>query len=45
MPFENLNNVHFIAAEKTSVATHLAALEATLMPKIKNLSAEVREHQ
>ena len=43
MPFENLNNVHFIAAEKTSVATHLAALEATLMPKIKNLSAEERQ--
>ncbi|PKB16551.1 hypothetical protein [Flavobacterium sp. 5] len=43
MPFENLNSVHFIAAEKTSVATHLAALEATLMPKVKNLSAEERQ--
>ena len=43
MPFENLNTIHFLAAEKTTVATNLAALEATLMPKIKNLSAEERQ--
>jgi hypothetical protein len=43
MPFENLNNNHFLPAEKTAVATNLAALEATLTPKIKNLSAEERQ--
>ena len=43
MPFENLNANHFLPAEKTAVATNLAALEATLRPKIKNLSAEERQ--
>lgn len=43
MPFENLNNTHFLAAEKTAVATNLTALENTLMPKIKNLTAEERQ--
>jgi hypothetical protein len=43
MPFENLNNNHFLPAEKTAVATNLAALEATFMPKIKNLSSEERQ--
>jgi hypothetical protein len=43
MPFENLNNNHFLPAEKTAVATNIAALEATLTPKIKNLSAEERQ--
>jgi hypothetical protein len=43
MPFENLNNNHYLAAEKTAVATSLAALEATLIPKIKNLNSEERQ--
>ena len=43
MPFENLTNNHFLPAEKTTVATALASLETTLLPRIKNLSAEERQ--
>jgi hypothetical protein len=43
MPFENLNNIHYVAAEKTAVATSLTALETALNAKIKNLSAEERQ--
>ncbi|WP_269224384.1 hypothetical protein [Flavobacterium sp. IMCC34518] len=43
MPFENLNNNHYVAAEKTVVGTSLTALETALSAKIKNLSAEERQ--
>lgn len=43
MPFENLNSNHYLAAEKTAVNTNLAALEASLMPKVRNLSADERK--
>lgn len=43
MPFENLNNSHYLPAEKTAVNTNLTALEASLIPKIKNLNAEERQ--
>lgn len=43
MPFENLNNNHYVAAEKTAVGTSLTALETALSAKIKNLSAEERQ--
>jgi hypothetical protein len=43
MPFENLNNNHYVAAEKTAVGTSLTALETALNAKIKNLSAEERQ--
>ena len=43
MPFENLTNNHYLPAEKTTVATALASLETTLLPRIKNLSAEERQ--
>jgi hypothetical protein len=38
MPFENLNNNHFTAAEKTATLAAIANLENTLTPKFKNLS-------
>ena len=43
MPFENLNNIHYAATEKTAVGTSLTALETALNAKIKNLSAEERQ--
>jgi protein tyrosine/serine phosphatase len=43
MPFENLNNNHYLAAEKTAVNTSLKALETSLIPRIKNLNAEERQ--
>jgi hypothetical protein len=43
MPFENLNTIHYLAAEKTAVATSLAALETALAAKIKNLNGEERQ--
>lgn len=43
MPFENLNNLHYTEAEKTTVATTLAALETALTPKFRNLSADERK--
>jgi patatin-like phospholipase/acyl hydrolase len=42
MPFENLNSIHYSAAEKTAVATSLTALETSLVAKFKNLSSEER---
>ena len=43
MPFENLNNNHYTAAEKTAVQTALSAIETTLTPKYRNLSPEERK--
>lgn len=43
MPFENLNNVHYTAAEKTATATALTALETALVAKFRNLSPEERK--
>ena len=43
MPFENLNNVHYSAAEKTAVGTALTALETALAAKLRNLSPEERK--
>ncbi|WP_293890364.1 hypothetical protein [Flavobacterium sp.] len=42
MPLENLNNVHYTAAEKTAVGTALTALETALTAKLRNLSADER---
>jgi protein tyrosine/serine phosphatase len=43
MPFENLSNIHYLPTERTAVNTNLTALEAALIPKIKNLNAEERQ--
>jgi hypothetical protein len=43
MPFENLNNNHYTAAEKTAVQSALSSLETTLSPKYRNLTAEERK--
>lgn len=43
MPFENLNNNHYTAGEKTAVQTALSTIETTLSPKFRNLSAEERK--
>jgi hypothetical protein len=43
MPFDNLNNNHFTATEKTTVNSSLAAIETVINPKLKNLSAEERQ--
>jgi hypothetical protein len=43
MPFENLNNNHYTAAEKTAVQTALSTIETTLSPRYRNLSAEERK--
>lgn len=43
MPFENLNNNHFTAAEKTAALAALTTLETTLSAKYKNLSPEERK--
>jgi hypothetical protein len=42
MPLENLNGLHYTAAEKTNVGTSLAAIETALAVKFKNLSPEER---
>lgn len=42
MPFENLNNVHYTAAQKTATTTALTALETALAANFRNLSAEER---
>ena len=42
MSFENLNGVHYTAAEKTAVEGGLTALEAVLIAKFRNLSADER---
>ena len=42
MPLENLNGLHYTAAEKTAVGTSLTAIETALAMKFKNLSAEER---
>jgi hypothetical protein len=42
MPLENLNGLHYTAAEKTAVATSLTAIETALTAKFKNLSPEER---
>jgi hypothetical protein len=43
MPFENLNNVHYTAAEKTAVGKALDDLEAALTAKLRNLSPDERK--
>ena len=43
MPFDNLNNNHYTAAEKTAATTALNALETALTAKFKNLSADERK--
>ncbi|MCI9843313.1 hypothetical protein [Flavobacterium pectinovorum] len=42
MPLENLNGLHYTAAEKTAVAASLTTIENALLAKFKNLSAEER---
>ena len=42
MPLENLNGLHYLAAEKTTVTTALTTIENALSPKFKNLSPEER---
>jgi hypothetical protein len=43
MPFENLNNVHYTAAEKTAVGKALDDLENALTSKFRNLSPDERK--
>ena len=43
MPFDNLNNVHFLPAEKTAALDAITALETALAAKFRNLSAEERK--
>src|SRR4051812_43182206 len=42
MPLENLNGVHYTAAEKTAIGTSLTAIETALGAKFRNLTAEER---
>jgi protein tyrosine/serine phosphatase len=43
MPFTNLDNRHFNAAEKLAVKTALTALESAVTTKLANLTAEERQ--
>ena len=43
MPFENLNAVHFTAAEKTATATNLDALENDLIYHIIKKSETIKK--
>ena len=43
MPFDNLNNVHFLPTEKTAALDAITALETALAAKFRNLSAEERK--
>ena len=43
MPFDNLNNVHFLPTEKTAALDAITALENALAAKFRNLSAEERK--
>ena len=43
MPFDNLNNNHYTAAEKTTATAAIAALETALAVKFKNLSPDERK--
>ncbi|MDX6183207.1 hypothetical protein SGQ44_17745 [Flavobacterium sp. Fl-77] len=42
MSLENLNGLHYTAAEKAAILASVSALETTLAPKFKNLSPEER---
>ncbi|WP_185963942.1 hypothetical protein [Flavobacterium restrictum] len=42
MPLENLNGLHYTAAEKTAIGTSLTSIETALSAKFKNLSPEER---
>ncbi|KUJ62118.1 hypothetical protein AR687_08825 [Flavobacteriaceae bacterium CRH] len=42
MPLENLNGLHYTAAEKTAVNTALTSIESSLTAKFKNLSPAER---
>jgi hypothetical protein len=43
MPFENLNNNHYLASEKTSILAAVVSLENILSPKFKNLNPDERK--
>ena len=43
MPFTNLDNRHFTAAEKTTLNDAISTLETELADKVANLSAEERQ--
>jgi hypothetical protein len=43
MPFENVNSVHYTAAEKTAANTALTALETALTAKFRNLTSDERK--
>lgn len=43
MPFENLNNNHYLATEKTSILAAVVSLENSLSPKFKNLNPDERK--
>lgn len=42
MPFENVNSVHYTAAEKTAANTAMTALETALTAKFRNLTPDER---
>lgn len=42
MPFENLTNVHYTAAEKTAAQDALTSLETTLSANFRNLTPDER---
>ena len=44
MPFDNLNAIHYVAAEKTATNAALTALETQLLGKMRNLSPEIRQY-
>lgn len=43
MPFDNLNDVHFDATERSAVVAALTALDAAFAGKLANLTAEERQ--
>lgn len=43
MPFTNLDNRHFSAAEKTAVNTAITSIETAVATKLTNLSGEERQ--
>lgn len=43
MPFENLNSNHFSSDEKAKIEANIAAIEAVITPKLKNLNADDRQ--
>lgn len=43
MPFTNLDNRHFSAAEKTAINTAITSIETAVATKLTNLSGEERQ--